>query len=261
MLARFGDLAGAAALWEGWLAEHPDTPEARLWLGKLARERGDEAGAVEHFRAAFAGRPELPGAQVLLGAALVNAGLADEAREVLERDIPAVAGNPNRSILLGHARMQSGDPAGARVAFERAVELAPGSVHAVYGLANACARLGDTAAAKRYREEVDARKDKNLELDRARGMQQLDDLPSLLPVVARWYAAAGRIESLERDPAAAERRWLRAVQFDPAQREAVGELERSWRRRGRDADADRLVKAAREALASRAARPDAMAEE
>jgi tetratricopeptide (TPR) repeat protein len=261
MLARFGDLAAAAALWEEWLVAHPDTPEARLWLGKLARERGDEAGATEHFRAAFAGRPEMPGAQVLLGAALVNAGLAEEACAVLERQIPAVAGNPNRSILLGHARMQAGDPAGARAAFERAVELSPGSVHAIYGLANACARLGDQETARRLRAEVTAIKAKTLEHDRAAGLEKVDDMPFLLPVVARWYAAAGRIEAIHGDPAAAERRWLRAVEFDPAQREAVGELERSWRRQGRAAEADRLVAAAQDALRSRAARSDAMAEE
>lgn len=261
MLARFGDLAAAAALWEEWLVAHPDTPEARLWLGKLARERGDEAGAIGHFRAAFAGRPEMPGAQVLLGAALVNAGLADEARTVLEREIPAVAGNPNRSILLGHACMQAGDPAAARRAFERAVELAPASAHAVYGLANACARLGDGEAARRLRADFTASKEKTLKHDRARALDEIDDVPFLLPVVARWYATAGRIEAMHRDPAAAERRWLRAVQFDPAQREAVGELERSWRRQGRGADADRLVEAAREAVRVRAQRPDAMAEE
>lgn len=261
MLARFGDLAAAAALWKEWLVAHPDTPEAHLWLGKLARERGDEAGAIEHFRAAFAGRPEMPGAQVLLAAALVNAGRAEEACTILEREIPAVAGNPNRSILLGHARMQAGDTAGARAAFERAVELAPTSAHAIYGLANACARLGDEASARRFRAEVTALKAKTLEHDRAEGLEKIDDMPFLLPVVARWYAAAGRIEAIHRDPAAAERRWLRAVQFDPAQREAVGELERAWRRQGRTAEADRLVAAARDALRSRAARSDAVTEE
>lgn len=258
MRARFGDLAAAAALWEGWLGEHPDTPEARLWLGKLARERGDDANAIDHFRAAFAGRPELPGAQVLLGAALVSAGLADEARDVLEREIPAVMGNPNRSILLGHARMQTGDIAGARTAFERAVQLAPGSAHAIYGLANACARLGDDEAARRHRADFTARKLKTLEHDRAGGLEKVDDMPFLLPVVARWYATAGRIEAMHRDPDAAERCWVRAVQFDPAQREAVAELERMWRRQGRDAEADRLVAAARDAASARA---DAVAEE
>lgn len=244
MRARFGDLAEAAALWEEWLAAHPETPEADLWLGKLARERGEDDEAIRRFQSAWQARPELPGAQVLLGAALVNAGRPEEAVEVLSRELASTAGNPNRSILLGHARLQAGDAAGAREAFERAVAIAP-QAHAIYGLATACARLGDDAAARRHMREFAALKEKGLENDRAHADSRLDDLPWLSGVAARWYAAAGRIEALHGEPAAAERHWLRALQFDPAQREAVTELAAAWRRRGRDADAARILERAR----------------
>lgn len=258
MHARFGDLAAAVGLWEAWLADHPDTPEAHVWLGKLARERGDDAGAIDHFRTAFDARPDLPGAQVLLGAALVNGGRAAEAAEVLAREYPATAGNPNRSILLGHALLETGDAEGARRAFERAVAQAPGSAHALFGLANACARLGDAAEAARLRAVFAERKARGLENDRTHADGRLHDLPFLLPVAARWYAAAGRIEVLHGDPAAAEARWLRAVQLDPAQREAVAELDRAWRRAGRAEEAARLVARAREQAA---AAPAPMGEE
>lgn len=257
MRARFGDLAAAADLWEDWLVDHPDTPEAHVWLGKLARERGDDATAIGHFRTAFDARPDIPGAQVLLGATLVSAGRGEEAERVLVRELPGTAGNPNRSILLGHARLQSGDAAGAKEAFARAVALAPGSAHAIYGLAGAVARLGDKAESKRLLAEFSARKEKALESDREHADERLDDLPALLPVVARWYAAAGRIEALHGDPVAAEARWRRAIRFDPAQREAVAELERAWRRQGRHAEADRLV----EHAAGAAARGGASTEE
>ncbi len=244
MRARYGDLAAAAALWQGWLVTHPETPEADLWLGKLARERGEDDEAIRHFQRAWKARPELPGAQVLLGAALVNAGRPEEAVEVLSRELPSTAGNPNRSILLGHARLQAGDAAGAREAFERAVAIAP-AAHAIFGLATACARLGDEEASRRYMREFAALKEKGLENDRAHAETRLDDLPWLSGVAARWYAAAGRIEALNGEPASAERHWLRALQFDPAQREAVTELAAAWRRRGRDADAARLIERAR----------------
>ena len=243
--ARFGDLAAAAAIWEDWLATHPETPEAHLWLGKLARERGDDDAAIVHLRTAFEARPELPGAQVLLGAALVNAGCGAEAIDVLSRDLPATAGNPNRSILLGHALLQAGDAPAARQAFERAVAIAPGMPHAIYGLATACARAGDAEASRRHFATFAALKEKGLENDRAQADSRLDDLPWLTGVMAKWYAAAGRIEWLRGDRAAAQTRYLRALDYDPAQREAVSELVAAWRREGRDAEAARLVERAR----------------
>jgi len=195
---------------------------------------------------------------VLLGAALVNGGRAAEAAEVLAREYQSTAGNPNRSILLGHALLETGDAEGARRAFERAVAQAPGSAHALFGLANACARLGDAAEAARLRAAFAERKARGLENDRTHADERLHDLPFLLPVAARWYAAAGRIEALHGDPAAAEARWLRAVQLDPAQREAVAELDRAWRRAGRAEEAARLVARAREQAA---AAPAPMGEE
>jgi tetratricopeptide (TPR) repeat protein len=238
---RFGNLAAATALWEGWLSTHPDFPEAHLRLGKYAKERGDDEAAIDHLRRAFEKRPELPGAQVLLGELLTNVGRADEAVAVLDRGLPSTAGNPNRLLLLGHARLQTGDFLGAKADFIRALDLVPGSPQALYGLGTACARLGEDEESRRHLAAFAARKEETLARDRATADARLDDLPSLGLAAAGWYATAGKIDAARGDPAAAERHWLRALDFSPGQRDAVTSLVERWRRQGRDGDARAIV--------------------
>ena len=242
---RYGNLAAATALWEEWLTTHPDSPEAHLRLGKYAKERGDDEAAIDHLRRAFEKRPELSGAQVLLGELLTAVGRADEAVAVLDRDLPSTAGNPNRLILLGHARLQAGDFSRAKADFIKALGLAPGSPHALYGLGTACARLGEEEEARRHLSAFAARKEETLARDRATADARLDDLPALGVAAAGWYATAGKIDAARGDLAAAERHWLRALDFAPWQRDAVTNLVERWRRQGRDADARAIVARAR----------------
>ncbi len=238
---RFGNLAAATSLWEQWLAEHPDSAEAHLRLGKYARERGEETLAVEHLEAALAARPDLPGVQVLLGESLTNLGRPGAAVAVLAREFPATARNPNRLTLLGHARLQEGDHAGAKEDFERALAIDPASSHALYGLSTACSRLGETEAAARHQAEFAKRKAQSLARDRANAKARLDDMPALLQAMGGWYASAGRIDSAGGDKAAAERDWLRALDFAPAQAVALSGLVDLYRRQGREGEAQRLV--------------------
>lgn len=238
---RFGNLAAATRLWEEWLAAHPDSAEAHLRLGKYARERGEETLAVEHLEQAFAARPDLPGVQVLLGESLTNLGRAGAAVAVLAREFPATARNPNRLTLLGHARLQEGDHAGAKGDFERALAIDPASAHALYGLSTACNRLGETEAAARHQAEFAKRKARSLARDRANATARLDDMPALLQAMGGWYQNAGRIDSAGGDQAAAERDWLRALDFVPAQRESLSGLVDLYRRQGREEDARALV--------------------
>jgi len=238
---RFGNLAAATSLWEEWLAEHPDSAEAHLRLGKYARERGEETLAVEHLERAFAARPDLPGVQVLLGESLTNLGRPGAAVAVLAREFPATARNPNRLTLLGHARLQQGEFAGAKADFERALAIDPASPHALYGLSIACGRLGETEAAERHRADFATRKARSLARDRANAPARLDDMPALLQAMAGWYATAGRIDLARGDTAAAERDWLRAVDFAPGQREARAALVDLYRRQGRDGEGRGLL--------------------
>ena len=238
---RFGNLAAATSLWEAWLAEHPGSPEAHLRLGKYAREQGDDLRAVEHLEEAFAARPDLPGVQVLLGESLTNLGRAEEAVDVLAREFPATARNPNRLTLLGHARLQRGDHAGAKEDFDRALAIDPASTHALFGLATACRRLGETEAAARHQAEFAKRKAQSLARDRATASARLDDMPALLQAMGGWYATAGRIELSGGDAAVAERDWLRALDFVPAQAEALAGLFNLYRRQGREEEAQMLV--------------------
>jgi len=241
MYDRFGNLAAATNLWEEWLAEHPDSAEAHLRLGKYARERGEETLAVEHLERAFAARPDLPGVQVLLGESLTNLGRPGAAVAVLAREFPTTARNPNRLTLLGHARLQEGDHAGAKGDFERALAIDPASAHALYGLSTACSRLGETEAAARHQAEFAKRKAQSLARDRANATARLDDMPALLQAMGGWYQNAGRIDSAGGDAAAAERDWLRALDFAPAQRESLSGLVDLYRRQGREGAAQRLV--------------------
>ncbi len=238
---RFGNLAAATRLWEEWLDGHPDSAEAHLRLGKYAREKGEETLAVEHLEQAFAARPDLPGVQVLLGESLTNLGRAGEAVEVLAREFPATARNPNRLTLLGHARLQGGDHGGAKEDFERALAIDPASAHALYGLSTACSRLGETEAAARHQAEFAKRKAQSLARDRANAKARLDDMPAFLQAMGGWYASAGRIDAAGGDAAAAERDWLRALDFAPAQRESLSGLADLYRRQGRQEDARALV--------------------
>jgi tetratricopeptide (TPR) repeat protein len=252
---RFGNLAAATSLWEAWLDGHPDSAEAHFRLGKYARERGEETLAVEHLEQAFAARPDLPGAQVLLGESLTNLGRAGEAVEVLAREFPATARNPNRLTLLGHARLQGGDPAGAKGDFERALAIDPASSHALYGLSTACSRLGETEAAARHQAEFANRKAQSLARDRANAKARLDDMPALLQAMAGWYTSAGRIDAAWGDAAAAERDWLRALDFAPAQAAALGGLVDLYRRQGREEEAQTLVERSAAARSAPQRRP------
>lgn len=252
---RFGNLAAATGLWEDWLAGHPDSAEAHLRLGKYARERGEETIAVGHLEQAFAARPDLPGVQVLLGESLTNLGRAGAAVEVLSRELPPTARNPNRLTLLGHARLQEGDFANAKNDFERALAIDPASPHALFGLATACRRLGETEAAARHQAEFAARKAESLARDRANARARLDDMPAFLQAMGGWYATAGRIERARGDGDAAERHWLRALDFAPAQREALGGLVDLYRRQGRDEEAQRLVGRSATAVTAPRGRP------
>lgn len=237
---RFGNLAAATSVWEAWLEGHPDSAEAHLRLGKYAREKGEETLAVEHLEQAFAARPDLPGVQVLLGESLTNLGRAGEAVDVLAREFPATARNPNRLTLLGHARLQEGDHAGAKGDFERALAIDPASAHALYGLSTACSRLGETEAAAQHQAEFAKRKAQSLARDRANASARLDDMPALLQTMAGWCAIAGRIDA-GGDAAAAERDWLRALDFAPAQAVALSGLVDLYRRQGREEEARTLV--------------------
>lgn len=237
---RFGNLAAATGLWEAWLADHPGSAEAHLRLGRYARERGEETVAVEHLERAFDARPDLPGAQVLLGESLTAVGRADDAIAVLARELPGTSGNPNRLTLLGHARLQRGDFAAAKADFQRALAIDPASTHALYGLSVACGRLGEKEAAERHRAEFAERKARSLSRDRANAPARLDDMPALAQAMAGWFVIAGRIERAGGDPAAAERAWLRALDFAPGQPEARSGLLESYRREGRDAEARAL---------------------
>jgi hypothetical protein len=77
--------------------------------------------------------------------------------------------------------------------------------------------------------------------DRANAKARLDDMPALLQAMGGWCASAGRIDSAGGDAAAAERDWLRALDFAPAQRESLSGLVDLYRRQGREGAAQRLV--------------------
>jgi Flp pilus assembly protein TadD len=66
-------------------------------------------------------------------------------------------------------------------------------------------------------------------------------MPALLQAMGGWYQNAGRIDSAGGDQVTAERDWLRALDFAPAQRESLSGLVDLYRRQGREEDARALV--------------------
>jgi tetratricopeptide (TPR) repeat protein len=141
-----GRYAEAAAAYERWLAEHPDSREVLLALGACYIQLGRTADAAAVLRRYVARAPQSARGHALLGIALLDATDTTEARAALETALrldPAqadaaealarlhlVEGEPQRALerlraverpdvhLLAEAMVRAGDPAGASALVE-----------------------------------------------------------------------------------------------------------------------------------------------
>lgn len=90
-LAQAGELPEATILFQGAVADHPTSAEARNNLALALAVQSRFAEAIEHYVAALRSEPALPGVEFNLAVALENVGRADEALEHYRR---AVAQDP-----------------------------------------------------------------------------------------------------------------------------------------------------------------------
>lgn len=125
ILERTGTLEEAWEAWTQCLRRFPDTPVARLHLGRIALARGLPQDARPHLEHAARSKPESAEALVEWGRFLLAEGRNGEAVNVLKRAAEIDPLSAPTQSLLGQALAREGKRAEARVAFERFRSLEP----------------------------------------------------------------------------------------------------------------------------------------
>ena len=238
----------ALALVVALRARHPAAPEPIDLEATMHDRFGNLAAATRLWEEWLAAHPDSAEAHLRLGKYARERGEETLAVEHLEEAFAARPDLPGVQVLLGESLTNLGRPG-------EAVAIDPASAHALYGLSTACSRLGETEAAAQHQAEFAKRKAQSLARDRANATARLDDMPALLQTMGGWYQNAGRIDFAGGDKAAAERDWLRALDFAPAQTAALSGLVDLYRRQGREEEAQRLVERAHNARPASERRP------
>ncbi len=195
--AERGDQETAATAWRAHLERHPESAEGWYRLGLYAAKEGRDAEAAEWLERARRLDPTLPDIQGHLGRCLLKSDRVAEAAVVLEPVIGDDRGGAVRLFHLGHVRLRQGNDGEARAAFQGAIDRAPTYTGAWYGLATALSRLGLADDAERARTEF--RRLKAADAETAARNLSRDESVRMRRLLAGWYAAAGRIATLDRD--------------------------------------------------------------
>lgn len=147
-------------LWQGALAQQPESSKALCCVGKLLAARGQYPSAIEHFHEALRIYPEFSDAHLNMGIALFHMGRPQQA---MDEFVLALQSNPNNADAqnnLGNALASAGHMAEAIPHFEKALEIKPNYPEAMNNLGSALLESGraDEAVA-RYRQAVAAKPD------------------------------------------------------------------------------------------------------
>ncbi len=215
-----GDVEGAVAHLQRATEEDANFVLAWQLLGVARREAGDLPGAEEALRTAVdtGGGAE---AHLLLGETLLARGQADAAEDEFARAVEASPEIPRASAALAFFATVRGDAPAAIAHLRRAVEADPLDPEPALDLAWRLATTPDDA----LRDGEEALRVAEAALDRLRGDEPvLVRDPGALEVHAAALAETGEPE--------------RALRV--AQRALAG-----WERRGRSADEERVLEAAR----------------
>ena len=227
-----GDDAGAAAAFRDLLRRRPDMPAVWLQLAAVERARGDLGAAVAAAREALRRRPLDATAASLLGAYLSESGRATEAVRLLEPFARGDAAFPDAFTSLGMAQARTGLTEAALATFGRILERDPTNALALVNVGTVRLMAGDRDVARQAFEAA---------LD-------FDD-------VARAHNALGVIAAEEGRWDEAIERWRRAAALDPRDYQALFNLGRTLRERGRPDEArpflERYLRAAPPALEAR----------
>jgi protein O-GlcNAc transferase len=134
------------------LAIHPEAPEPRLGLARIALRLGDYEGATRLFREVLERKPKDPQSLYNLGLVRYRAGDYAEARSLLERLLAEMPGHAEAHYMLGLCFMRGGDDGRAEEELRRAIGLAPENSQAHFNLAKVYARRGKKAEAEQEQE-------------------------------------------------------------------------------------------------------------
>jgi len=132
----------ASALLACWLSAQTPDPEKILQQAMALHQAGDIDGAIRQYREYLAQRPQSLEARSNLGAALARAGRFDEAIAEYNHALEKSAGNPQVLLNLGLAYYKTARFAEAAPRLEAALSIAPNR-QAAWLLADCEIQLGD----------------------------------------------------------------------------------------------------------------------
>jgi tetratricopeptide (TPR) repeat protein len=248
-----GQLADAAQLYKGILAQERENAEALHLLGVLRHQQGEHARAVKLIGRAVALRPNVPTFHANLAEAYRGLGQLERAADCcraalrLQPDYPEALGN------LGLALQGLGRHAEAAGHFRRALQLRPAfaAAHNNLGISLLELNRGDEALTH-FRQAVEldpafAAAQGNLGqllLDRGQAAEALphcQEAVRLRPDLAALHHDLGNVlRALDR-PAEARAAYREAVRLDPNLAAAHAQLGLTLRQEGRPDDAVRWL--------------------
>jgi Flp pilus assembly protein TadD len=115
-----GDLAGARAVADRFLALAPDSARALYARGLVALQSGDLAGARDDFSKLLRNDPQYAVAHYDLGITEVRAGQYDDAQREFQTALQLAPSYARARFALGTVLLHAGDRSGARSSFDRA---------------------------------------------------------------------------------------------------------------------------------------------
>ena len=134
------------------LAMHPEAPEPRLGLARIALRLGDYEAATRLFREVLERNPKDPQSLYNLGLVRYRAGDYVEAQDLLRRLLGEMPDHAEAHYMLGLCFMRGGDDVRAEEELRRAIALAPENSQAHFNLAKVYARRGKRGEAEQEQE-------------------------------------------------------------------------------------------------------------
>jgi len=206
-----GNTAEAIQHFERCLELDPNRPDTCESLGKAVFLRGQYARAAELFQRALGLNPELDSARLQLAQCYKNMGKPEQVVSTLKE---GAGQDPRALCLLGQAYLQLQDCTNAAPFFLAALKRKPDLAEAHYGLVAACLGLGDSEKAAQHRETFRQLK--------AQGQQEGRDwrrifspLAVTCQSVAHTHTDVGRVYLSQKQFAAAEKLFSRAIVLNP----------------------------------------------
>ncbi|MDZ7829203.1 MAG: tetratricopeptide repeat protein [Halofilum sp. (in: g-proteobacteria)] len=206
---------------------------------------GEPARAIENLTRLISVDPGAVGARLLLGRAYAAAGDAEAAVEQVEKELAANPDNVEAQIVMARARLQQGREQEARALIAALPERAAGRPLALETRAMLAMNAGDfPAAADAYRQLLEVVPAGGYVIKLATALRRagrtdeavtaLDDWLARNPDDAAVWLAAGDVQVLRGNEAAAISAYRSALEADPESATAMNNI--AWLLRERDPD-------------------------